>query len=65
MNQSTVDANYVEAVKRLEPYNCVLIKKYSMDAVKDFADGSLDFIYIDGNHNYPHVVEDLCFWAKK
>lgn len=36
-----------------------------MDAVKDFADESLDFVYIDGNHNLKYVVEDICEWSKK
>lgn len=51
--------------KRLAPYNCELIKKYSMDAVKDFADESLDFVYIDANHQYGYVRDDIREWSKK
>ena len=32
---------------------------------KQFPDGSLDFVYIDGNHNYEHTVEDISLWSKK
>jgi len=56
---------YEEAQKLLSPYNCTLIKKFSQDAVKDFADGSLDFVYIDGAHDFRHVVDDIDDWSKK
>jgi len=34
------------------------VKKYSDDAVKDFKE-KVDFIYIDGNHDYKFVKEDM------
>jgi len=63
--KSTFDNLYETAKKRLEPYNCNLIKKRSMDAVKDFEDGSLDFVYIDAHHGYEYVKEDIEEWSKK
>jgi hypothetical protein len=57
---------YYEIAKNiLEPYGCSLIKKFSMDAVKDFPDGSLDFVYIDGAHDFKNVANDICEWSKK
>jgi predicted O-methyltransferase YrrM len=56
---------YQACVKDCAPYNIELIRKFSMDAVKDFADESLDFVYIDGNHDFAHVTEDLNAWSKK
>lgn len=56
---------YQEASERLDPYNCVFIRKFSMDAVQDFADNSLDFVYIDGAHDFKNVVDDVCEWSKK
>jgi predicted O-methyltransferase YrrM len=53
------------AHKRMKGYNCEFIKKYSMDAVKDFADESLDFVYIDGNHSYSYVRDDIREWTKR
>jgi predicted O-methyltransferase YrrM len=54
-----------KARERLSPFNVEIIKKFSIDAVKDFEDESLDFVYIDGNHEYKFVKEDIEEWAKK
>ncbi len=41
------------------------IYKTSDDAVNDFADGSLDFIFIDGLHTYDKVKKDCAnYWPK-
>ena len=40
------------------------IKKLSEDAVKDIPDG-LDFVYIDGNHNYEFVKKDVELYFPK
>lgn len=53
------------AHERMKGYNCEFIKKYSMDAVKDFADESLDFVYIDGNHSYAYAKQDIEAWTPK
>ncbi len=37
----------------------VFIRKFSEDAVKHFKDNSLDFVYIDGNHQYEFVKKDV------
>ena len=36
-----------------------------MEALKDFNDNSLDFVFIDGNHTFEYVVEDIAQWSKK
>ena len=57
---------YHETVKRMAPYeNYTNVKKYSMDAVKDFEDQSLDFVYIDAGHDFMNFTQDLHFWLKK
>jgi len=56
---------YEQAKKNLAPYDATLIRKLSMDAVKDFEDSSLDFVYIDGNHQFDYVVADIIEWTKK
>ncbi|MEX0909991.1 MAG: class I SAM-dependent methyltransferase [Candidatus Paceibacterota bacterium] len=42
-----------------------IIKKLSVEASKDFADESLDFVYIDANHEYKFVKEDIVAWTQK
>jgi hypothetical protein len=54
-----------EAIERTKDYDCQLIKDWSHEAVKQFADGSLDFVYIDGNHSYEQTVQDIALWSKK
>lgn len=57
--------HYEEAVKRLAPYSCKIITETSMDAVVGFAKNSIDFVYIDGNHSYDSVYEDITEWTKR
>lgn len=63
--QERLDENYERAKRRLSQYDCTLIRKMSMDVVKDFENESIDFVYIDGNHGFKHVTEDLYEWTKK
>jgi SAM-dependent methyltransferase len=63
-NQNKLDGFYADAVARLKSFNAELVRKTSMDAVKDFAPLSLDFCYIDGNHHFDYVVEDIVHWSR-
>ena len=57
---------YEHARQLLSPYkNCTIIKKTSVEAVENFADASLDFVYIDANHEFRYIAEDLYEWTKK
>lgn len=65
-SQARQDINYEKAKEKLAPYkNCIIVKKTSMDAVKDFQDESLDFVYIDASHDYSNVRDDIREWSKK
>jgi SAM-dependent methyltransferase len=64
-NQEKLNDCFEIAKERLRGLNVEFIKKRSMDAVKDFADESLDFVYIDANHTFEYVVEDIAKWEKK
>ena len=59
------DRNFMVASKRLANYDATLIRQMSMDAVKQFTDNSLDFVYIDSNHAFDYVMQDLIEWSKK
>lgn len=48
------------------PNNEIIIhRKKSIDAAREVEDGSLDFVYIDGNHDFDYVMEDLIHWGRK
>ena len=63
--QDQLDAFHEEAKSRVAPYDVTLIRKTSMEAVKDFEDDSLDFVYIDGHHGFKYVTEDIYEWSRK
>jgi hypothetical protein len=42
-----------------------MIRSLSNQSVSLFEDESLDFIYIDGNHSYESVKEDMNIWFPK
>jgi hypothetical protein len=63
--QPYAEACYAEAQRRLAPYDVELIRKLSMEAVGQFADDELDFVYIDGNHAYQFVLDDITAWSRK
>ncbi len=63
--QDGYDSWKVDMEHRLAPYpNFTLIQKFSMDAVKQFSLGDLDFVYIDANHALRYVVEDIVEWSQ-
>lgn len=57
---------YESAKARLAPYkNNIIIRKWSMDALNDFADESLDFVFIDADHRFEAITNDIAQWSKK
>lgn len=42
-----------------------IINKYSIDALEDIEDNSLDWIYLDANHSYSFAEKDLKNWWLK
>lgn len=63
--QEEMDQIYEEVKKRLSPYECILEKTTSMEMAQRVKDNSLDFVFIDGNHRYDYVLEDITEWTKK
>lgn len=63
VRQDRLDFFYHIADARLTKYGCELIRKPSLEAVKCFQPGSLDFVFIDANHHFDFVVQDIIAWA--
>ena len=64
-NQEFFDKRYQETLDRLEPYHSNIERKTSMEALGLFEDNTLDFVYIDANHDFLNVVQDIHHWLKK
>jgi hypothetical protein len=64
-NQDYLNRVKAQAVHRMTGRNAVIIEKFSEDAVKDFEDNSLDFVYIDADHSYDFVMQDVILWGRK
>lgn len=45
--------------------NVILVRKLSIEAAKDFEDGSLDWVYIDASHLYDEIKVDIEVWYPK
>src|SRR2546430_464414 len=56
---------YNKAMRVLNGLNVKIIRKESMEAAADIPDESLDFVYIDANHAYHYVKQDIREWTKK
>jgi len=64
--QRGLDRNWDHCVQSTKDVpNIKLIRKTSMEALKDFEDNSIDFVYIDGHHGFKYVTEDIFEWSKK
>ena len=58
-----IEQKFRDRVKNYK--NIEIIKNYSVEAAKDFKENSLDFVYIDGNHEYSYVSADIEAWWPK
>lgn len=65
--QDRQDFLYGHSQRVMAPYEGKyrFIRKTSMEAVKEFKNDSIDFVYIDGHHGFKYVAEDIWEWSKK
>lgn len=56
---------YEKAKEILAPYNVTFMRMSSMEAVKKFDNESLDFVYLDANHKFDYIMEELIEWSRK
>ena len=65
VSKDKIDSFYDQTKARMAPYNCTMIKAFSVDAAKMFEDGTFDFVYIDANHTFIYIAEDINAWLPK
>ena len=63
--QARQEACFAEATARLKPFHVTIVRTMSLDAATDVPDGTLDFVFIDGNHRRDYVLADLHAWSPK
>jgi hypothetical protein len=65
--QRTLDKAFALACSRLAQHygHCTIVKKFSLEAARDIPDGSLDFVFIDANHQLLPVLQDIYAWTPK
>lgn len=61
------DTLYDEFIANMGPVKDIIkpVRMTSREAVKQYEDNSLDFILIDGSHEYEEVKHDIGEWLKK
>lgn len=65
VSQEKLDGFYAETCERLAPFNAEVLRGFSVDLAAAVPAGSLDFVFIDGNHALPSVIADLAAWVPK
>jgi hypothetical protein len=64
--QSTHDSNMITAHEALKDYpNFVMVVGSAHEASKWIANESLDFVFIDSDHSYEAVKQDIADWTPK
>lgn len=56
---------YETAVERLQSYRPTILRKTSIEASLEVPDESLDFVFIDGDHHFDYIMEDIIAWSRK
>jgi predicted O-methyltransferase YrrM len=59
------DSIYNYVVEYLKGFDIEMIKGKSLDVAKNIEDNSLDFVYIDADHHFEPVFNDVTEWSKK
>ena len=64
-SKKILDDMYSSVKQKAEKHNCSILRMSSEVAVDYFKDNSIDFVFLDGNHKYDYVVQDINNWLPK
>lgn len=65
INQNRLDQLAERVQNKYAQWGATLLRQTSESASTQFADGSVDFVYIDGDHTREGVTTDInCWWPK-
>lgn len=61
-----MEKNRLDVIKKFTPYSEVkILHSYSVTAAQNFTDEYFDWVYLDSNHSYETVKQDLQVWWPK
>ena len=64
-SQKQLDKCLRTAKERLKEYDVNFLKDMSLVVAEDTTDECLDFVYIDANHLFDYVMQDIICWTRK
>lgn len=65
VSQDKLDGFYKRVVGELTDPFVEFHREFSINVARETPNESLDFVYIDANHEFSHVVADLAAWVPK
>ena len=64
--QAELDKQYAAILESVKKYPVLkVLRMYSHEAAATFPDGFFDYVYIDADHTYEGVQQDIAAWAPK
>jgi len=63
--QERMEGRFIRTCRRLRHFDAEIIRKPSMEFVKEVPNRTLDFVYIDAMHEFDPVMLDLICWSDK
>lgn len=65
VDQVRLDSFYEATKEKLKDKRVTILRGFSVPLAEDFDDSSLDFVYVDGAHDFENVYGDLMAWYSK
>lgn len=67
VKQENQDQYFAETTRKLSRFGSrsTVMRMTSEKASKEFSDGQLDFVYLDAQHHYEAVKQDIALWHPK
>lgn len=64
-SQEKQDAVFESAQQALAPFDVTFVRESSITAASKFENNSLDFVHVDGDHEFDMVMQDIILYTPK